>query len=44
MRREEHVIGLYGRSDEQAGEGYDRETESFNEILVDERLAWLKLF
>lgn len=38
------MISLYRRSDEQAGEGDDRETESFNKILVDERLTWFKMF
>lgn len=38
MGCEEHVVGLDGGADEEAGEGDDGEAETFDEVLVDKCL------
>jgi hypothetical protein len=41
VRREKHVVSLYGGADEEARKGNDRKAEAFDEILIDERLMML---
>ena len=40
MGSEEHVVGLDGGADEEAGEGDDGETEALDEVLVDKCLLF----
>lgn len=37
--REEHVVGLHGGADKEAGERDDWEAETFDEVLVEEGLG-----